>query len=234
MTWLSYLILATYAAQMIQVVFFPVPSAGSTWEMIFKTKDGQGISDNHPAKAAKRSRKKLAAMIAATLLVVIALLIPALAALRPSITTYLLPWFDSRPEGFGMAAAVLLVFGNVLTFSAVISLRKHVTFHPFGEAATLYTAGIFGRIRNPISVGLAAVFAAFLLAFPSWVMLAGFVIFALNTHFRVHMEEVYLRKTFAEPYMHYQQRVGKYLPKLRSLKTRERSLEKETKALSRS
>ena len=229
MTWLGYLILATYAAQLAQVVVFPVPSAGSTWEMLFKNGDNEAVSGNHPAQAARQSPLRLTAMMAATLLVVMALLFPLIGALRPNIGAYLLPWFDSPPAGFGLAAAGLLVLGNMLTFVAVITLRRHVTFHRFGEAAALHTAGIFAWVRNPVSVGLAAVFAGFVLAFPSWVMLGGFLIFLLNTHWRVRMEEVYLRKTFGEPYLYYQQRVGKYFPKLRLRATScERSLERSS------
>jgi hypothetical protein len=46
---LTFFILATYAAQIIQIYFFSVPSAGSTVEMLFKVKKDPARANCHPA-----------------------------------------------------------------------------------------------------------------------------------------------------------------------------------------
>jgi protein-S-isoprenylcysteine O-methyltransferase Ste14 len=108
---------------------------------------------------------------------------------------------------------VFLVAGNVLTFVAVFALRSQVTFHEFGETTRLYTSGIYGWSRNPITVGLILIYAGFFLALPSAAMLIGFSFFLLNSAYRIRMEEIYLQRTFGEEYMRYKRQVGKYLPK---------------------
>ena len=64
---LTFFILATYAAQIIQIYFFSVPSAGSTVEMLFKVKKDPARADYHPAAAAIQSRTKMTVLILATL-----------------------------------------------------------------------------------------------------------------------------------------------------------------------
>lgn len=213
MRWSDPFILATYAAQLIQVCFFPVPSAGSTLEMLFKVRKDHHLSVHHPAKGISRSVPKMMAMAAATLAATLATLIPLTTILFPPAVAYLLPFTNDVPAFLMILSILLIIGGNVLTFVAVKTLRSHVTFHQFGETTKLHTAGIYGYIRNPITVGLAAIFLGFFVAIPSAVMLIGLVVFGLNSAYRVTMEEVYLERAFGEEYARYKKRVGKYFPK---------------------
>jgi protein-S-isoprenylcysteine O-methyltransferase Ste14 len=87
------------------------------------------------------------------------------------------------------------------------------SFHNFGETKKLYTGGIFGFVRNPITLGLVLIYGGFILALPSGVMILGFVIFLLNSSRRIKMEEHYLERSFGDQYLQYKKRVGKYWPK---------------------
>lgn len=219
MRWLNLVILATYAAQIIQVCFFSVPSAGSTVEMLFKVRKDRAHSFHHPAAAAIRSRPKMIMLILATFAVTTFSLIPLVAIIYPSIIQLLVPFME-KPTGFMRTSCVLfLVTGNVLTFVAVATLRSHVSFHAFGESTRLHISGIYGYLRNPITVGLALIYAGFFLALPSAVMLLGLIVFLLNSAYRIKMEEVYLQRTFGEAYERYKKQVGKYFP--RRLNTRQ-------------
>ncbi|UCF89982.1 MAG: isoprenylcysteine carboxylmethyltransferase family protein [Desulfobacterales bacterium] len=215
LNWLDYFILGTYAAQLIQVCLFPVPSAGSTLEMLVKVRKDQALSVNHPAKAALQSTSKTAILLTATLTVGASALIPLLTLFFPQVEGYLLPLVASPPPALKIMSAILLAGGNILTFIAVGTLRSHVTFHAFGETARLYTAGVYSYLRHPITLGLGAIFAGFVLAVPSGVLMIGVIVFWCNSHYRVKMEEVYLHRTFGEEYRQYTNRVGKYFPKLR-------------------
>ena len=215
---LTFFILATYAAQIIQVCFFSVPSAGSTVEMLFKVKKDPGRSEHHPAAAATRSRLKMAVLIIATLTVTTTALIPLITIIYPPIIKLLGP-FMAKSSGIMQTLCILfLVLGNVLTYAAVATLRSHVSFHAFGETTRLYTSGIYGCVRNPITVGLALIYAGFFLALPSAAMLIGLIFFLLNSAYRIKMEEVYLQRAFGEEYVRYKRRVGKYLPRLSKTK----------------
>lgn len=210
---LTFFILATYAAQIIQVCFFSVPSAGSTVEMLFKVKKNPAQSEGHPAVAVIRSRAKMAVLILATLAVTTTWLIPLITIIYPPVMKLLLPFMAEPSELMKAICILFLVAGNVLTYAAVVTLRSHVTFHAFGETTRLHTSGIYGRARNPITAGLILIYAGFFLALPSVAMLIGFTLFLLNSAYRIKMEEVYLQRTFGEDYLRYKRQVGKYLPK---------------------
>jgi len=67
--WLDYFILTTYSAQIIQICFYSVPSAGSTVEMLLKVRKKPASATNHPASTAIKSTSKIIFMLAATLVV---------------------------------------------------------------------------------------------------------------------------------------------------------------------
>ena len=214
MCFLDVCILATYAFQIILICFFPVPSAGSTIEMLFKVRKDKNFSKNHPAKYVGQSIPIAIVMVIATLVVSSTSLVPLISIIYPQVVNYLFSFVTVLPDTMIIISITLLIIGNTLTFVAVRTLRSYVTFHQFGETTKLYTSGIYGHIRNPITVGLAAIFAGFLLTLPSAVMLVGFAVFIFNSECRVRMEEVYLQRTFGEEYRQYQNRVGKYFPKM--------------------
>ena len=118
---LTFFILATYAAQIFQICFFSVPSAGSTVEMLFKVKKGPARADRHPAAAAIRSRSQMTLLIVATLTVTTTSLIPLITIIYPPIFKLLVP-FMTKPSGLMKTICILLlVSGNVLTYVAVAS-----------------------------------------------------------------------------------------------------------------
>jgi protein-S-isoprenylcysteine O-methyltransferase Ste14 len=216
MPWIDYLIVATYVAQIYQICFYSVPSAGSTCEMIYNLKKKSGAAKRHPAAGIIQSKPKMVITVAATLAVLVVSMVPILTLLFPKLNAYLLPLIKMPSLGLSIISAGLLISGNSLTYIAVATLKAHVRFHEFGETAQLHTAGIYRHIRNPITLGLAAIFTGLLLARPSVVMLLGWVIFLLNAAYRIKMEEVYLERSFSDDYLQYKQAVGRYFPKIRS------------------
>jgi protein-S-isoprenylcysteine O-methyltransferase Ste14 len=144
------LILATYAFQLILIWFFPVPSAGSTAEMLFKLKKENNLSQNHPANKAVQSIPTMIVMIIATLAVTLTALIPLITIMFPLVVDYLFPFVKAPPNTLTFISVLLLISGNVLTLVAVRTLRSHVTFHEFGETTSLHTSGIYKTIRKEL------------------------------------------------------------------------------------
>lgn len=214
MHWHDYLIIATYIAQICQICFFAVPSAGSSAEMLLNRKRKSVYAQRHPAAAVVQSIPKMVGTVSTTIAVLIVAMIPLLTILFPALNRYLMPFVDAPPAALSIISAGLLLLGNSLTYIAVATLRAHVTFHDFGETTRLYTAGIYRLVRNPITVGLVAIFTGLVLARPSVVMLIGLILFMLNAHYRIKMEEGYLEQTFGSDYLLYKNTVGKYVPKL--------------------
>jgi protein-S-isoprenylcysteine O-methyltransferase Ste14 len=180
--------------------------------MMFKLGKDRTLSLNHPAKSAIQSPSKMIVLITATITVILTALIPLITIIIPPAAAYLFPFMKTQPNFLTFISALLIIGGNILTFAAVRTLRSNVTFHKFGEAKSLHTAGDYNIIRNPITVGLGAIFTGFFLALPSAVMLFGWIVFLLNSAYRVGMEEIYLERTFGQEYLRYKHQVGKYFP----------------------
>ncbi|MEJ2730268.1 MAG: isoprenylcysteine carboxylmethyltransferase family protein [Deltaproteobacteria bacterium] len=217
MHWLDYIIIATYVAQICQICFYAVPSAGSSREMLLNRKRKSISFKRHPGAAVIDSAPKIIVSTTATLAVLAASMIPLLTIVYPEINRYLLPFTDMPPPfGRTVISAGLLLSGNSLTYIGVETLRAHVRFHDFGEATCLYSAGIYRYVRNPITLGLVSIFTGFITARPSGAMLVGTTLFMLNAHYRIKMEEIYLENTFGDDYLQYKTNVGKYFPKIRA------------------
>jgi len=211
---LTFFILATYVSQIIQVCFYSVPSAGSTVEMLYNVQNDPAGAVDHPAAAVIQSRFKVACLIAATLSVTATTLIPLITIIYPPFFQLLIPFIRQPSNLMKWIAIGCLVTGNIITYVAVATLKRNVNFHNFGETTRLYTAGLYGYLRNPITLGLALIYAGFFLALPTVGMLIGFILYISNSSYRINMEEIYLERAFGEAYRQYEQRVGKYFPKL--------------------
>jgi len=211
---LTFFILATYVAQIIQVCFYSVPSAGSTVEMLVKVKNDPAGAGHHPAAAVVQSPFKAALLIAATIAVTATALIPLITIIHPPFFQLLIPFIAQQSNLMKVIAIACLVTGNILTYLAVATLKRNVSFYEFGEATRLYTAGLYAYLRNPITLGLALIYVGFCLALPAAGMVVGFILFLLNSSYRINMEEIYLERAFGEAYREYKRRVGKYFPKL--------------------
>jgi len=210
-----FFLLATYLVQAVQVFWIAVPSAGSTFEMLARGRVDPDRSRNHPAQQMLASKVKTAALIAASAAGALVFFLPLITELWPGLRAYLLPLSGQPQPAWRLAAMILLTLGNLLSTAAACSLKKHTEFHAFGETKRLYAGGLYRFIRNPISTGLAAVYAGFFCYLPTLAMGVGFGAVMLNCEVRIRMEETYLARTFGSRYRHYQQATGKYLPKIR-------------------
>jgi protein-S-isoprenylcysteine O-methyltransferase Ste14 len=213
--WLGYFILATYILQFLQVWLYPVPSAGSTFEMLFRRSASDEDSRRHLLYLETPWTGEKLILVTATLAVILVSIMPLTVYLLPPVYDYLGPFFKSPPKILKAISALFLVIGNVISGWAAITLNSEVAFYEFGETRKLFCGGIFGIVRNPITVGLAFIYGAFFLALPSIVMILGFGISLLNSNRRVKMEEGYLERSFGDQYLTYKKSVGKYWPKFK-------------------
>ena len=211
---LTFFILATYISQIIQVCFYSVPSAGSTIEMLVKVKNDPASYRFHPSAAAIQSWFKVVLLIAATVSVTATAMIPLITIIYPPFFQLLIPLMAQPTNLMKWIAIECFVTGNIITYVAVATLKRNVSFHDFGETTRLYTSGLYGFLRNPITLGLALIYIGFVLALPSVGMLVGFILFLLNSSYRIRMEEIYLERAFGDNYRQYKQQVGKYFPRV--------------------
>jgi protein-S-isoprenylcysteine O-methyltransferase Ste14 len=122
------------------------------------------------------------------------------------LTTVLAPWVRFP------IAAVLLGAGATLGLFAVYGFRQAGTHvEPWKPSTALVTGGVFGRLRNPMYVGLTLMLAGLAVLLASDWMLVTTMIFVPVIHFGVvRREERYLEKKFGEAYRSYKAGVPRY------------------------
>lgn len=218
--WIGVLVFGTYLFQMIELVFLPVPSSLSTTKMVSKRFGTAGATaKENQSRGEDLSDVRMTLWGSVALSAFIISLLPAIVFIIPRFYAHLWPISISQFLAVRILSGSLLILGNVLTLSAVLTLRHHTAFQSIGEAERLVTGGLFGIIRNPIVVGLGVIFLGLMLAVPSFVMFSGFILFVLNQNFRIKREEKYLERRFGEEYLSYEATVGRYFPKIFSEKT---------------
>jgi protein-S-isoprenylcysteine O-methyltransferase Ste14 len=111
-----------------------------------------------------------------------------------------------------VVAVVLFGAGGALAFPAMRGFRSAGTHvEPWKPATALVTGGVFGRLRNPMYVGLTLLLTGLSIALASDWMLVMTIVFVPVIHFGVvRREERYLEAKFGDAYRAYKARVPRY------------------------
>lgn len=119
---------------------------------------------------------------------------------------------DYRP-GLLTIGVALIIAGAAFVAAGVLNFRQAQTPVPTNEPTrALVTSGIHGRSRNPIYVGLFAIyFGIALTANSAWVALLVLPLAAIMRYGVVAREEVYLERLFGQDYRDYKARVRRWL-----------------------
>jgi protein-S-isoprenylcysteine O-methyltransferase Ste14 len=109
-------------------------------------------------------------------------------------------------------AVILSGAGAALAIPALLGFRLAGTHvEPWKASTVLVTGGVFGRLRNPMYVGLTLLLAGLAIFLASDGMLVMTIIFMPVIHFGVVMrEERYLEAKFGDAYRAYKASVPRY------------------------
>ena len=109
-------------------------------------------------------------------------------------------------------AVILIGAGAVLAIPALRGFRSAGTHvEPWKASTVLVTGGIFGRLRNPMYVGLTLLLAGLSIFLASDWMLVMTIVFMPVIHFGVvKREERYLEAKFGDAYRAYKASVPRY------------------------
>ncbi len=192
----AHVIAICYATILLEMWLLPVPSVASTAALLRDAPD-----EGTPAR---RGRGFVLLRFALPTAVSIAgFALPAVLALQPQWTRALLPIDGLQHPAVAWTGAATAVGGRAFTLLAVRALRR--------AQGALATGSVFAHSRNPALVGLHAVMLGSFLVFPCAVVGAAALIYALQMHDRVRVEEAFLRDRFADRYEDYCRRVPRYL-----------------------
>jgi protein-S-isoprenylcysteine O-methyltransferase Ste14 len=131
----------------------------------------------------------------------------ALEAVLPTTLLAALP----APLRLGLAALALALAG-VLGVGGILAFRRARTaVEPWHPATALVTTGVYGRVRNPMYLGLVLILLALALAAASDATVLAAAVLAVALHAGVvKREERYLGERFGEPYRRYRARVPRW------------------------
>ncbi len=104
----------------------------------------------------------------------------------------------------------ILFSGLAIELAALLQLGTSLRFYLPDQETALITTGIYAVSRNPFYLGLYATFFGMFFLLPSIVYGLGFMFFVVNNHFRILLEEQFLKERFGKEYEEYCRKTGRY------------------------
>jgi protein-S-isoprenylcysteine O-methyltransferase Ste14 len=178
------LVFIIYLSFVFDLIIWPIPSEAST-KALMSFDNQQGIV-------------KSCLLILVFLLNFAFFIFPLIASVRNII-------YNIEPEYarsiFGLFVSAL---GRFISLKGTLTLRQY-TCHK------LVTQSIFKVSRNPISTGMHLTIFGLILVFNNWYLWIGFVLYFLNIHFKIKIEEKHLMDIYGPDYQLYKSKTNRYL-----------------------
>ena len=114
------------------------------------------------------------------------------------------------------AAAVLLILGLVVRWTAILSLGRAFSANvAIKDSQRIYREGLYRFLRHPSYLGMLLIFLAAGLHSRNWAGLAAAVVpTTVAVIYRMHVEEIALREAFGEEYTAYSKVTSRLVPGL--------------------
>lgn len=225
MSSIEILTLLIYLSFAIDLLGFPVPSEASTLQLFFPKDQSSLRSKNNLLSRIQRMPLifKIVLLLIPSLIAIGTYLLPLLVTLLPSLK----PIFGQMPSpefqiitivGIGLA-----FLGRALSIRSAVEIsaksKKQKTDIDASEQTSNYnvppknlkTKRLFQMSRNPILLGLHLTFIGLALIFPVRAMFFGGLVYFTNMHFKVILEEHYLKEKYGASFLNYCQTTNRYL-----------------------
>jgi len=201
-------ILLIYLSFAIDLLGFPVPSEASTYQLFFpKEKLDQSASKSFLAKVQNLSFvSKVGLLLIPSVIAIFSYLLPLLVVLLPFLENYFGKLLPENRHALTIIGIIVAFSGRILSIKSAIDIRKKEQ-----TTTNLKTKQFFKLSRNPILLGLHICFIGLLLIYPVWMMFLGGTVYFLNMHFKVLLEEHFLKEKFGDSFIQYCQTTNRYL-----------------------
>lgn len=198
-------ILLTYLSLFIEIIVFPVPSVASSFQLIIRKKS---LPDPFLYTRVQNLNFwwKIILLALPSLLSAIAYCVPLILIALSKLSASLI--YKTEKIEFIIAAIFLILTGRTISLYSVMNIRRNN--RQTGNSFDLKTGNIFSFSRNPILFGLYITFIGMIILFPKWFMILAFAFFIVHMHFRILIEESFLKFKFGEKYSTYSKKTKRY------------------------
>ncbi|MFT6128204.1 MAG: protein-S-isoprenylcysteine O-methyltransferase Ste14, partial [Flavobacteriaceae bacterium] len=110
---------------------------------------------------------------------------------------------DVKIKMMSIIGSIISAFGRILTLYATVLLRKE-------KVNGLVRFSLFKYSRNPISLGIYLTLLGLVIIFGTWYLWLGYLLFIINIHSKVKIEELELIKKYPA-YIDYMKKTPRYI-----------------------
>lgn len=108
-------------------------------------------------------------------------------------------------------SSILMCLGLLVSLlGRAISLKSSLLLKE-NHNKTLITKSIFGKSRNPISLGMHFTILGLVIGFNQWYLWVGLIFYFSNMHFKIILEEKHLLEKYGIQYANYISKTPRYL-----------------------
>ncbi len=199
------LIILTYASMLLEIVVFPVPSVASSFQLILRSK--QLPNEMLYTRIQNLNLwQKIIILLLPTCLSIIAYCVPLILIFISKFSSVLIDKTENAK--LLIAAYFIIICGRIISLYSVMKIRRNN--RQVGKSFELKTGNIFSVSRNPILFGMYVSFIGMIILFPIWFMFIAFGYYFAHMHFRILIEESFLKNKFGERYTQYRQQTKRY------------------------
>lgn len=130
-----------------------------------------------------------------------------------NMTVFIIPLyylFSTNPSinFWSVAGFMVALIGRSFTFYSMIYLRNNNSQN--NDDFTLHDKGPFSKMRNPGLTGMLLFFLGLNIIWPSIIMAIALLYYFCYNHFRILIEEDFLKVMYKEKYIQYFKKVNRY------------------------
>ena len=198
-------IILTYLSMLIELIIFPVPSVASSYQLIFKK--GQISNDFLYTRVLKlKVWQKILVLALPTLISIIAYCTPLILIITSKLSIIII----DKPDNVGLMliAFFIVLTGRIISIYSTIRIRQNNRQNRY--SFELKTGNIFSLTRNPILLGMYLSYIGIMVLLPHYLILLAFVYYFIHMHFRILIEESFLKFKFGDKYVTYQAKTKRY------------------------
>ena len=199
-------IILTYISILLEIIIFPVPSVASSYQLI---KQKKSLPEGFFYKRIQNLNlwQKVILLALPTLLSIIAYCAPLILIILSEFSN--IPVYKTENAWLKFIAFIFILAGRAISVYSTISIRRNN--RQIGKSFELKTGSLFSVSRNPILLGLYVSYVGMIILFPYFFMLIAFGYYILHMHFRILIEESFLRYKFGDKYVNYMGRTKRYI-----------------------